>query len=423
MTITSRALSRVIPPNSFLGSYLTLQESLETPFWYDFWCGMWAISIAAGREYIVPRPRIPVHTNLYIIILAESGVTRKSTAISNIHKVASDAGLLSSTRVLQISGPTSAAKLEVDLYTRFMAKQDCWFAIIASELVRVLDTGISARSLPGLLVDLYDCPKHRIASGNVARGTVEHRNIYASMIAACAPSWLSSSIHRDVLRGGFTSRLLYVIADERKRKVAWPSESDMLSRDQCVEKLQDVERLADITGSCAMHPASLRVYEAWYNRLKPPSDEYRRSFQSRQDDHVLKVAALLALNTGTCVVTKEIMHTSIRLINEVCETGAGVFSPNTNATPTLIRGVERVRGELLKKGGEGILQKDLYLKCRNYIDALEFRALLTVMQELKLVDSFEIQTVGRGRKPRLWRMRDALLGTSVSEILIKMEHE
>ena len=60
--------------------YMSYVETAES---YDFWCAVWAIGDACGRRVYVDRPNIPVYLNWYIILAAESGSTRKSTAITS----------------------------------------------------------------------------------------------------------------------------------------------------------------------------------------------------------------------------------------------------------------------------------------------------------------------------------------------------
>lgn len=420
--IRRQAVMKVVPPHSFLGLHLAAQEPLETPFWYDFWCGMWALSVAAGRDYIVPRPRLPVHCNLYVMIVAESGVTRKSAAVGAVLRVAKQAGILDDDKHLLITNRTTATKLEHDFHCRRLDGIPAHFSFVASELVRVLGTGSATKDLPGLLIDLYDCPDSRVSRGTVIRGAIEYHDVYGTVLAACAPSWLSSSIHRDVLTGGFASRVLYVTGEKRKKRVAWP-DPDSATVENGARALWEAHSLAYSTRGCRIHDKALARYQSWYNNLKEPADEFRQAFVSRQDEHVLKIAALLALNNGTCEITLPILNLAIRITDQAREAGAAIFAPHTVQNMTLFRGVERVRAELLRAGANGLMQSDLYVKVRSYITSAEFIATLTVMHELGLVDTFEIQSPKRGRNPRLWRMTSKLTYTSIQEITDAIEED
>ena len=74
-------LARIVPDNSFIGQYMNVMSDSETSQTYDFWSAVWALGTVCDRSVYVPRPRAPVHMNWYIMLVAESGVTRKSTAV------------------------------------------------------------------------------------------------------------------------------------------------------------------------------------------------------------------------------------------------------------------------------------------------------------------------------------------------------
>ena len=81
-------LSRIIPKNSFVGKYMEYASNSETARDYDFWCAMWCIGSAIGRNIVVDRGTIGyTHMNWYLVLCAESATTRKSSAVRLAHKV------------------------------------------------------------------------------------------------------------------------------------------------------------------------------------------------------------------------------------------------------------------------------------------------------------------------------------------------
>lgn len=421
MAFSNKILRDITKPGTFLHSYIESQSELETPLWYDFWCGMWLLSLAAGRHYIVDRPRIPVFCNLYCVILAESGVTRKSTAVSQALKVATDAKLLTPDRTLLIGSVTTAEKVEKELHERFLSDLPRTVVVAASELVRVLGASRYQATLPGLLVDLYDCPNERRSVGTLARGEVRYTDVACTVLAACAPSWLSESISRDVLRGGFTSRLFYITGEDRKQRIAWPNaDNDNAIREVSAERLTNLAHLSSTVQSPKITSDGLGYFTNWYRRLQEPIDEYRRTFQSRQDDHVLKVAALLALNNEDCVVTRDIMRYSVSIVNYLCESGAAIFA-STQASPKLVKGIEKLKHILLETDGAGLLQGTITQKTRSLLTNSEMLAVLTAMHELDYVKRYEITTDNRGRKPIRWTPTSKLASAEISTIVKGVE--
>ena len=143
---------KLVPEDSFIGQYMKYMSVVETAESYDFWCALWAIGVGCGRTVFVDRPNSSVYLNWYIIWAAESGTTRKSTAISSIRDIVRGHGPL-------LTGRTSPESLELQLHesTRKGGSAKANFAV--SELVTVLGKEGYLSGMPGLLTDLYDCPK------------------------------------------------------------------------------------------------------------------------------------------------------------------------------------------------------------------------------------------------------------------------
>jgi hypothetical protein len=71
---------RLVPADSYLGRYLRYMSTTETAYDYDWWCGLWTLACACGRDTYVARPRAPVYLNMYLVLIGDSGVPRKTTA-------------------------------------------------------------------------------------------------------------------------------------------------------------------------------------------------------------------------------------------------------------------------------------------------------------------------------------------------------
>src|SRR5262245_55634202 len=71
----------------FLDLYLEYTKNTESPLEFNFWCGLFGISVALGRRSWVEVGMNTVYPNLYAVLIAESGVQRKSSAIRYIKQV------------------------------------------------------------------------------------------------------------------------------------------------------------------------------------------------------------------------------------------------------------------------------------------------------------------------------------------------
>lgn len=212
----------IVPRNTFIGQYMDYMSSVETAYDYDFWCAVWLMSLALGRDVIVARPRAKVYMNWYIILVAESGVTRKSTGVRAAQRIALSFIERSPSEISLIQNKSTPEGLELLLQRMSNEHGYAHAAISIDEMVRFLGRERYAMELPGLLTDLYDAPEFRTGGGTVSRGPVVLRNVYLSFISASTPSWLGRAINPDIIEGGFTSRTVFVCSEKRKRKVSWP---------------------------------------------------------------------------------------------------------------------------------------------------------------------------------------------------------
>jgi hypothetical protein len=397
----------IVPPNSFIGRYMEHMSSQETPHAYDFWCAAWLISLALGRRVVVPRPRAPVFMNMYAILVAESGTTRKSSAVricTNIarafqHSVATTLG----EHFEIIENKCTPEHFEAILAEQSREHNSAHAAICVSELVTFFGKEKYTMAMPGVLTDLYDAPSIRVGGGSLVRGSKELRNVCISLLSASTPSWLARAVNPDVIEGGFTSRCLFIMSEKKKAHIAWPEERDdeEAFKRSCVSFLTQTRKRTHAVQSVALRSDALEHFKRWYSRRKESSDTFRASFESREDSHVLRLAAILAVNGDSWAIHPRDIDTAAKIISDVKESGASIFVAGDGSR--LINGISVLRDRLIEAGLDGIVQKNLYLKVRPRLTANEFKAALDIMHELALVQRFELKPEGAGRPTTLWR--------------------
>lgn len=401
-----------VAPDDFIGEYMAMMEGQETARAYDFWCAAWLLSVAIGRGCIVDRPRAPVFMNLYCVLTADSGVTRKSSAIRCAAEIAKDFAAKVKPQVVLVDGPMSLEAFTETLALATEQYGESHAGLVVSELATSLGRGASVAGLPVLLTDLYDCPSSR-SGATLARGSWELKNVYLSFLSASTPSWLIRAVSPDVIEGGFTSRCLFIHSERRKRPIPWPEkgEDEKKSRDYFVDYLLRIRQRANLRTAIGLDDGARRLFSEWYVKRKSRSDSYRASFASREDAHVLRLAAIMAVSRDAWVVEELDIRRAVRIIESVREDGAGLFSviPDDPNSGTL-NAIDKVRRLLLDAGINGIKQRDLAVKCGGSV-----LPILEVMHELKMVDRFEVKLIGR--PSTWWRATRYVMEKSVSEIL------
>jgi hypothetical protein len=396
---------KLVPPDSFIGRYLQLCEHSETPYAYDFWTACWLMSCTVGRGIVVDRTGAPVYLNTFIILVAESGVTRKSTAVRRASKFARASGRMAD---LFLDSRITPEKLELDLAMQTLEHDHAYATIAIDELVKFLGQEKYVRGMPTLLTDLYDSPEIRTGGGTLLRGRSTLRNVYINFLSASTPSWLLRAVNPDVIEGGFTSRVIFVVAETPKKSEPWPEDVNEAIKSEINERLQTIQSEAKRIGSISISEGARRKFGNWYKSRDKKRDSFRASFQSREDAHVLRVAALLAISDGTWEIQVQHLSIAIRVVTEVREDGAAIFE-GTGTNSKLVMAIDAIRDKLLAAGLDGIKQGDITKSLQGRANASDIKAVLDVMHDLKMVQRFSGVQIGQGRPVTIWRATQSLI--------------
>tara|TARA_Y100000310_G_scaffold93889_1_gene91472 strand:+ start:6619 stop:7842 length:1224 start_codon:yes stop_codon:yes gene_type:complete len=379
----------LVKPDTFIGQYMEYMSNVETPHAYDFWCALWAIGVECGRTVFVDRPSAPVHLNWYLILAAESGTTRKSTAVRSVSQlVASDRGLL--------TGKTSPEALELILHQSTLQSGRAEAHFACPELVTILGREGYMSTMPGLLTDLYDCPDTRRSPGTLKSGEIIQHDVYVTFLSASTPSWLVTAINPSVIEGGFTSRVIFVVEDARKRAIAWPEYQPRSSiQTGLADVLQRTCSRARSIGALSISTGGLRKFTKWYKNRPVSNDPFYSSFEAREDDHVLRLAACLAINDGTLELQTTHVSVAIKVISHSKQRAAQLFGGNFSTGARVGDAVTRVRELLIEAGGDGIRHNALYRKVNHRLDNTEFKLLMKILHESDLIQVFQVEKGGK----------------------------
>jgi hypothetical protein len=193
------------------------------------------------------------------------------------------------------------------------------------------------------------------------------------------------------------------VDEKRKRRVAWPEGTDSSVPDDVKQHLALVQQEAgrwSSRGIALSDPAKL-LFVQWYDkRTDDSSDPFVASFESREDHHVLRLAALLAANDDCWLIEPRHLTYAMRIIAHHKETASAIFG-SSQANLRLTAGLDRLRDALLEGGTTGILRTALLFKVRSFLKAAEIDFALVLMHELEMVQKFEVPT--KGRPATIWR--------------------
>lgn len=377
-------------------------EAQETPREYDFVCGLWCLSTALGRNVVVARPRAQVHLNMYVILVSESGILRKSSSIAAAMSIVRTYLQQSKTPMLLIESKITHGEMLSELSRHTREHGESKMVLVASELAAMLGRGTSVSGVPALLTDMYDCPAERVGGGSLHTGATHLSNVYANFIAGSTPSWLGTAVRPEIIAGGFTSRCFFVAGRSRKKLIAWPEE-----RDDTAERAELVASLTGVVNESKSFPrigitdTAKKSFAEWYGARATHRDIYRESFESREDGHVLRVAGLVAANEQQWQINDDHIRRAISVVKAWKQYGTELFT-DTKADGSDTRLLRKLRGEILAAGNNGISQSALYRGLGlSGGRGVEMRSIISVLHELDMIKVTE-EAQPRGRPKRMY---------------------
>ena len=394
-------MSHFIKESTFIDNYMSWMEDQETPLIYDMMCGYWALSVALGRDAIVDRPRAPVHLNMYMILVSESGIMRKSTSIHAATSIVREFLLRTNSKMQLVESQITKGALLDDLNRSTLHYGSSQIILVASELAAMLGRGSQISGVPALLTDLYDCPNERTGGGSIHSGTINLSDVYCSFLAGSTPSWLDKAVRPEIIAGGFTSRCFFVNGRNRKQLVAWPKgelDVDTARREHLVEQLQAIATESRTFPRIGITDGAKDTFTKWYNARPIHKDVYRESFESREDSHVLRLAGLMAANERAWYISDDHIRRAINLVAELKRYGTDLFT-GVDIARHDVKTLRKMRKAILDAGSDGIVRSILYRNLFLTGRARQmFGTLLNTMHELDLIRRLEVNTAGRPRE-------------------------
>ena len=207
------------------------------------------------------------------------------------------------------------------------------------------------------------------------------------------PNWLVTAINPSVIEGGFTSRVIFVVDDKRKRIIAWPSSRTTQSEEILQRGYKELVEAARRVGPIGISKGGLSKFTKWYRARATHTDPFQSSFEAREDDHVLRVAGCLSINDGVFEIQASHIGHAITIVDSAKSGAVNLFGGNFSQRARLVSAIGRVREILIEAGHDGIKHFDLQRRVTRKLDAAELQTLMKVMHESGMIQIFK---VGKG---------------------------
>lgn len=375
---------QLIKPNTFIAEYLKYCDNYETPQSFDFWGAIWVLSILCNRKVVINRPNNKLFTNFYITFIADSGICRKSTAVKIAKNILQSICNENSYHLLD--SYSSQAKLIFELTKSSKIEQKCIMAVNASEFTNFFNN----KTIIETFLDLYDCPDRRIGYGTFSNGNISLNNVFVSCLSASTPDNYLHSMAKENIENGFTSRNIVIRAEKGKRKIPWGTEGT--GTEQIIKLGYKIgEFIRHESDKITYTDQAIRQYSSWYVRRRCSTDLYTRTFESREQDFVLKLATLLAINDLSTEVTENHIKIAIKIIQNVKKDAVSFFNNDLykEEKDLLQITIEKIINIIHSKGQNGIKHRDLYLRIHNSCSIDDYNYIINILHELDLIEKLQ----------------------------------
>lgn len=155
------------------------------------------------------------------------------------------------------------------------------------------------------LTDWYDCKDKWTYETKNSGGEETINGICLNLLGATAADWLVSILPQEAIGGGFTSRVIFVV-EENKRKTI--PEHQVTKRELLLQKAltEDLEHVVNLAGQFVFTPDARDMYTSWYSEQEQLmgrgifaiNDPRFAGYCDRRATHVRKLAMLFSTSRG-----------------------------------------------------------------------------------------------------------------------------
>jgi len=293
---------------------------------FDKWTAYSIIAAALRKKASLSLGRINIYPNLYVVFVAEPGLARKSQAINNGMKLMNEvpdiiccADAVTKEALLDDLEGSATDELMPDGTTLRHSSLN----VISKEFESFLGQKKENTKMLVLLTDLFDSQEIPWKYRTKQSGSNVIPSVFINLLGATTPDSLASSLPPTAVGGGLTSRILFIWADGKKKKVPKPitTREEEKLKEMLVQDLYKISRLA---GRYEFSLEADKKWDDWYmeyeeadpNRIcKDPSFN---GWYSRKPMYILKLSIVIAAARGDSLILEwSTIRDAIKDIEEI----------------------------------------------------------------------------------------------------------
>lgn len=289
----------------------------ESPDAFHFWTGVGTVAGALRRRVWIDMRHFQWTPNFYIILVGPPGIATKSTTIrvgTSLLEQVNGIHFGPQSMTWQSLTKTMEEAVEYVKYIDHAGVEQLQAMSPVTCSVPELGTFLKMEdsALVDVLISMWDGQLENWGHQTKASGNIEIKNPWLNLLACTTPSWLEQHFPTQMIGGGLTSRIMFIYGDKKRHLIAYPDEQmpEQFYHDTRKMLVEDLQRIALLSGNYLLSPAARTWGTQWYERLwtrRPPdmaNDRYS-GYLSRKQSHIHKVAIVLAASQRDQLVIEQ----------------------------------------------------------------------------------------------------------------------
>lgn len=311
----------------WIAAYQEYSSQSEAPDKFHFWTGVSVLAGALRRRVWIDQGYFQWTPNFYIVFVAPPGIVSKSTTANigmRLLKELPDIKFGPDAVTWQALTQSLAASTEEILMDDGSFHAMSCITIVSSEFGTFLNP--SDREMVDVMVSLWDGQLGTWEKATKTQGSDVIVNPWINLIACTTPSWIAGNFPDYMIGGGFTSRCVFVYAEEKRKLVAYPGRQLPGNFKTLAQNLiHDLEIISTLKGEYKLTPEAeawgTKWYQEHYDRRSThelgTSSQYG-GYYARKQTHMHKLAIILAASKRDDIfITAEDLSEADKLLTDI----------------------------------------------------------------------------------------------------------
>lgn len=349
----------------------------EAPAHLYFWTAVSTMAGCLRRNVWLDQAYFKWHPNFYILLVAPPGIVSKSTTAGigmDLLKRVPGINFGPSVVTMQaLLGAMAAVSEDPKLEDGTFGATQSALTIESSEFGNLLNP--QDKDMVDMLVNLWDGKEGELKKETKHSGNDTVTNPFLNIIACTTPAWIAGNFPEYMIGGGFTSRCVFVYADQKARYVAYPGLDVPASMADTATKLvEDLIQISKIHGEFRMTPDAIQWGKAWYEKLykeRPINLDDARfgGYIARKQSHLHKLAMVLsAAEDSNLFLTAEHMSLADNMLADLEPDMSMVFSKIGKSEESVY--IDRMVELVHRRGPAGMPYWEVYKTVHMYFPSM-----------------------------------------------------